>query len=377
LTLRPLEAAAGFPIGTDETSTFTITPTDSDPLEALIDVVTGVLTRGPTYVAFSGGRDSSAVLATTTLAARRLGLPDPVPITQRFIDIPSTEEDSWQQAVVDRLGLGRWEVIEIGAELDLLGEVARDALLTHGVMWPPNSYFLVPMLQRARGGTLMTGFDGDGIFGSWRWQRAQAVLHRRVRPVPRDAARVGLALAPPWARRVLMPELSLARATPWLRPAAQAELDHRLRRDAAAEPRRWPSRLALQRRARIESFAIHAYDVLAASRQMAIANPILDGRFVSALACAGGPAGFGDRNAVMRAVFGSVLPETVLSRRSKAEFGRAIWRTQARAFIEQWDGTGIDADRVDADRLRQAWRAPSPLYGSISLLHGAWLAQQA
>ncbi len=169
----------------------------------------------------------------------------------------------------------------------------------------------------------------------------------------------------------------LAGATPWLRPAAQTELNERLRRDAAAEPRRWPGRLALQRRARWVHFATHSYQALAAPRQVTIANPILDHRFISALACAGGPAGFGDRNAVMRAVFGSILPETVLSRRSKAEFGPAIWRTEARAFAEKWDGTGIDTGRVDPDPLRQVWNTPSPLYGSISLLHSAWLAQHA
>ncbi len=374
LTLGPLEAAAGFPIGADQTSTFAITRTDRGPLETLVEVLTEILARGPTYVAFSGGRDSSALLAATALAARRHGLPDPIPITQRFTDVPSTTEDGWQQAVVDHLGLRRWEVIEIEEELDLLGDIARTALLTHGLLWPPNSYFLVPMLERARGGTLMTGVDGDGIFGNWRWHRAQAVLHRRVRPAPRDAARIALAVAPPSARRILMPKLALARATPWLRPDAQAELDQRLRRDAAAEPRRWQGRLVMQRRSRWLRFAEHAYDALAAPRQVAIANPILDERFVSALACAGGSAGFGDRNAVMRAVFGPILPETVLSRRSKAEFGAAIWRTEARAFAERWNETGVDTERVDPERLRQAWAAPSPLYGSITLLHSAWLA---
>ncbi len=191
LTLEPLEAAAGFPIGTEATSRFAITPTDREPLEALIDVAAEILARGPTYVAFSGGRDSSAVLAATVVAARRHGLPDPIPITQRFTDAPSTEEDSWQQSVVDRLGLTRWEVIEIAEELDLLGQIARSALLAHGLMWPPNSYFLVPMLERAHSGTLMTGIDGDGIFGAWRWHRAQAcpAPSRATRPARRRAGR--------------------------------------------------------------------------------------------------------------------------------------------------------------------------------------------
>jgi hypothetical protein len=111
LPLRPLEAAAGLALGLDERSTFTIYPTDLDPLEALIAATGEVVTAGPAYVSFSGGRDSSAVLAAATVAARRQGVPDPIPITQRFAGVASTEEASWQEMVVDHLGLTRWELI--------------------------------------------------------------------------------------------------------------------------------------------------------------------------------------------------------------------------------------------------------------------------
>jgi len=98
---------------------------------------------------------------------------------------------------------------------------------------------------------------------------------------------------------------------------------------------------------------------------------------VSALARAGGAAGIGDRTALMRAVFARALPEALLARRGKAEFGRAVWQTQARAFAESWDGTGVDLRFIDPARLRSAWRAENPLFGSILPLHMAWLAGQA
>ena len=96
----------------------------------------------------------------------------------------STEETEWQELVVDHLGITRWDVIEIGDELDLLGPIAQRSLRRHGLLWPPNAFFHGPMLERARGARLVTGFDGDGVLGSWRWARAQSVLSRRVRPVP-------------------------------------------------------------------------------------------------------------------------------------------------------------------------------------------------
>src|SRR5215212_1324990 len=54
------------------------------PLEALEEAVLPALTQPPCLVSFSGGRDSSSVLAAATRAARREGLPAPVPVTLRI-----------------------------------------------------------------------------------------------------------------------------------------------------------------------------------------------------------------------------------------------------------------------------------------------------
>ena len=59
------------------------------------------------------------------------------------------------------LRLPDWERIEISNELELLGPVSGPVLRRHGVLWPPFSYIHVPILGRARGGTVLTGAGGD------------------------------------------------------------------------------------------------------------------------------------------------------------------------------------------------------------------------
>ena len=87
------------------------------------------LVDGPCYVTFSGGRDSSAVLAAATALARREGHALPIPVTRVYPDLPDTDESDWQRAVVDHLGLTEWVRLELrDGESDLLGAAARDAL---------------------------------------------------------------------------------------------------------------------------------------------------------------------------------------------------------------------------------------------------------
>jgi asparagine synthase (glutamine-hydrolysing) len=124
------------------------------------------LSRPPCKVAFSGGRDSSAILAIATYVARRHGLHDPIPLTFRYEEYPRTWEDEWQELMVRHLDIRDWEIVAIRAEFDVLGPTARDTLHRHGLFWPPNSYTMMPMFQAARGGSLLTGRGGDEVFHS-------------------------------------------------------------------------------------------------------------------------------------------------------------------------------------------------------------------
>ena len=299
-----------------------------------------------------------------------------LPVTLRFPGVATTEESRWQELVISHLRVRDWDRIVIGDELDLLGSVARSALRTHGLLWPPNAYLHVPILERARGGCLLTGLDGDGLLGDWRWARARSVLHGRVRPEARDLLRVGLALAPPRARQRWMRPHVLS-AVPWLRPEARVELASVARTDAAREPRRWDRRIAYYSQRRYLHLTVRSLELLAFSRAVRVRHPLLAPAFLAALARDGGAAGYGDRAAAMEALFGDLLPRELVRRRGKAEFGRALWKAEARAFAESWDESGVDRELVDPERLRAAWRLPSPRFGANTLLQQAWLTTQA
>jgi asparagine synthase (glutamine-hydrolysing) len=380
LPLRRLERAVGIVFGHDpaaDAAPLDGAPAEAavTPVEALSEVIRGALLREPCVVSFSGGRDSSAVLALATAVAREAGLAEPVPVTLRFAGVESTEESGWQQLVIDHLGLREWEIVTVGEELDLLGPIARRTLRTHGLLWPVNAYVHVPVFERAQGGSALTGFDGDGLFGGWRWARAQQVLGGHARPVLRDARRVALACAPAPVRAPFM-RPALAHGAPWLRPVGRLRLTLTARLEAAFEPRRWDDRVAYYARWRLLRVAAHSLDAIAAAHDAVAVNPLLAPRFLAALARAGGGSGFADRGTAMSALFGGLLPPAVIDRSTKAEFGAAIWRTGARAFARAWDGTGVDRELVDEGRLRAAWQATSPLFGSATLLHAAWLNSQ-
>jgi asparagine synthase (glutamine-hydrolysing) len=373
LVLSPLERATGLAIGEVDHAVDWPPPDGLSARAVLEEILLSALIAGPVAVSFSGGRDSSAVLATATAVARRHGLPLPVPVTLRFPGVASTEESAWQELVVRHLGLREWQRIEIDQELDLLGDLACDALRRHGLMWPPNAYFHAPVFRAAEGGCVLTGFDGDGLLGGWRWGRLQAVGRGQARPRPGDPARIGFALAPRPVRRLAQGLLTLP-PIGWLRPDAQREFSRVWRTRLVSEPRRWDRRLEWYSRWRFLELPVHSLGLIAADHRSQVVSPLADQRFIAALARDGGAAGFGNRSGVMRALFGDLLPEALIERRGKGEFGRAIWRDRARGFAARWDGRGVDGAMVDADRLRTAWRADNPVFGSALLLQAAWLA---
>ncbi len=340
---------------------------------ALEEAIRPHLSSRPCLVSFSGGRDSSAVLAVATHVARRHGLPLPVPVTIRYRGAADADESAWQELVVNHLGLNDWVRIDVDDELDYLGPVATQVLRRHGLMWPPSFHYHQPMLAHASGGVLLTGHDGDAVFGHWRWARLTAVRRRTRRPTSRDIARLALAYAPTrvrrWASREPLP-LS------WLRPEAAARVEGAWAAERAGHPARWDR--WLQRLARHRSLALGLWklDVIARDCAARAVNPLLDPRFLAALARTGGRAGLGERSAVMTALFADLLPAEVLLRSDKARLGGGYWRSHSKAFVAEWDGHGIDEDLVDRQALREVLTSPTarPRSGAVAVLQGAWLA---
>lgn len=375
--LTPLEVASGIVFGGEPT------PRRLDgrgpgrsPLAALEAAVLPALERGPCLVSFSGGRDSSAVLALAVSVARREGLPLPVPATNRFPSAPRTDESDWQELVITHLGLDDWVRLEHDDELDAVGPVATRILRRHGLLWPFNVHFQDPLLEAAAGGSLLTGVGGDEVFGGSRWARAAAVLSGRVRPVPRDVLCVGLALAPAPVRAAF---LRRRHQLPygWLRPEARRTATRLWAALAAREPLRLGSRLEWWRGHRYVSLGCRALELVARDHDVIVVHPFADGGFLSALARDPEFGRISSRRVAMESVLGALLPPELYGRKTKATFDDVFWNRHARAFAASWEGDGVPDDLVDVQALRETWSGHPADPHTLTLLQAAWLARES
>lgn len=373
LQLTPLEASANVVVGHLGRAPPLPAPRGG-ALESLEAAVLPALQRPPCIVSFSGGRDSSVILAVATRVARREGLEVPIPVTWRFPDAPDSDESSWQELVIRHLALEDWHRHTVAHELELLGPVARQALLAHGLLYPCNQHAHAPLLELARGGSLLTGVAGDELFGEWRWSRIASVLAGRKAPRPRDVLRVGFALAP----HALQLELERRRdplPLPWLKPPARRAMQNAVCSDILKEPLRWRERIETWARRRHLAVLLKHFRRLADDADVCAVHPFVDRRFLAALAHDGGPPGFGNRTEALRSLFGGLLPEPVLSRSHKAEFANVFWGPSTRSFVEGWTGGGVPDDLVDSSDLKRGWSAERPNSHSGLLLQAAWLAE--
>ena len=124
--IAPLELASGMVRGTDpDVGPLPTVDPGLTARAAFQDVMRRALSRPPCVVSFSGGRDSSAVLALAAHVARQDGLPLPIPVSQRFPESADPNEDEWQELVVRHLGLPDWVRSSFTDELDSIGPYAR------------------------------------------------------------------------------------------------------------------------------------------------------------------------------------------------------------------------------------------------------------
>ncbi len=141
------------------------------PLQALEDALERALRVPPCLLAFSGGRDSSLVLAVAVDVARRRGLPAPVAVTERFPRDDASDEHRWQELVVRHLALEEWVRLDATAAVDLLGEVAVTSLRRFGLLWPPlahtRAWFVAELLGGRRSASATTPAVVDCFAGPW------------------------------------------------------------------------------------------------------------------------------------------------------------------------------------------------------------------
>jgi asparagine synthase (glutamine-hydrolysing) len=119
--VTPFEVATGWLTGEDSGALAQRQGIGSpSPIETLESLLEPALAWPPCVVAFSGGRDSSVVLAVTTWLAH---------------------EERWREIAIGHIGVANWEKISVGDEADLLGPVGTEGLRRHGLLWPMRRLF--------------------------------------------------------------------------------------------------------------------------------------------------------------------------------------------------------------------------------------------
>lgn len=342
------------------------------PREVLEELLRQALAHEPCHVCFSGGRDSSALLALATHVARRDGLPEPVPLTARYPGCPAADENDWQELVIGHLGLRDWTTFDVTDEGDVLGEAACEVLRRFGVTGLAPAHTLLLHARCAGGGSMVTGTGGDEVFAPGVYRRQSFRLLARTRPrrrVPWELAFNALPLA---ARRRIEARWTPIPHLAWLRPDAQRQVVQRGRRSMrlttsyAADVLHMIDTRGYERVCAVLS-------ALAGWAGVTLVEPFFDPRFMRALALETPEGGYVDRTDALEALFGDLLPATILRRTSKASFNEVLMGPRARSFVRHWDGSGIDAAIADPVALKAAWEAPHPDVRSLSALQQAWL----
>ena len=338
------------------------------PRSALEAALLPALQDGTCFVAFSGGRDSSSVLAVAVDVARRHALREPIALTLRYPALPETDERRWQESVVRHIGVKDWEVLDLTCENGLTGPHAAELLRTGGPYFPFAAHTSMPLARLAAEGVVLTGEGGDLVLAPGRTWALSNVLERRgrVEPVAWRSVAEGLA---PARRRAQRAGRAAAEARPWLTVEGRALARRAAAGEAREEPLGWAA--ALRRTAQLRALRRGLATLGRVYRfgGAEVKHPLLDAGFLVALGARYGFLGPLSRGRVVADLAGDLLPPDLSFRRDKSDFTRALVTRDVRAVVDEWDGlVGVDLNLVAADRLRIEWQKPRPSANSLQLL---------
>jgi hypothetical protein len=381
----PLEIASGYILGpVDDGAAIAPdppeTPPDRAPRQVLEQILEEALHSPPCVVQFSGGRDSSLLLAVATAVARREGLPAPIACSFRYEGEPSTDESSWQELVIRHLGVEHWERLSVGERYDMVGDLAQQFLLEHGLVFPATMYNNTLPMALARGGSLISGEGGDEILGYRRSRIVRKLLHDpRLILHRQEAKEAALHLGPRPLRKAawrhVIRRLVYTDQHMYLRPEVVEHMLDLLSSDLTSEPFMHSASLSWHLRQRAVVKYQEARAAFAAEHGSRHFDPLLEPRFVASYARAVRPLGLLTRTEAMKLLVGDLLPDAVLGRTSKALFNRGFLTNVSRDFAMSWTGRGVDTDLVDPEILRAAWLSDWPPAQSFLLLQAAWLEE--
>lgn len=382
--LRPLDIATGMPLGAVGTPPrpHSLPPRrcGDSARTALEDALRRSLEKAPCLIAFSGGRDSSVLLALATHVARRDGLSLPVAHTLRFSAANAAIEDEWQREVIRRVGPGVEWVRDEAEDLGFLGGVARTMLTAGGSYFPSNAHAISPSCAKATGGAVVLGVDGDGLLSTWRWQRAARLRSQSRRRWRADSlAVVGLARSPAWVKRGWHRRHDVPDRT-WLSKRGSEQFAKAVAIERASEPTSWSARVSWFARRRYLALSRRSFDMLERRHDVRVDLPLLDERFLACLAAEWDPYRHVNRATTYRAIVGDLLPASVLERTSKAEFSQVFWdeetKERCRGLASVLGGDTALAALVDSGRLDAMWQHHPAPNGTELLAQRAWSMQE-
>ena len=375
LDLDAMDLACGMMIGSEpECEGFAIPFQNEHPLTAIEAIVLKGLQCPPCLVSFSGGRDSSALLAVAVELSRREGLAPPIPITARFT-AEETHEEEWQDLVISHLEVSDWIKVDIGDELDLLGPAGTGFLLRHGLRYPQNTHFLDPLFREAAGGSLVTGTGGDELFETHRWGRAAMVISRTVPVQSSDLLVLGAAFSPrPIRARLhhrgddIIPE--------WMLPAGRRSLLRRFHKWLGADRVAYDQHLKWWSQSRYLRHGRQSFDLLASDHHVQLLAPFCNDRVIAALAADRDGVGFLTRTDAMKTLFGDLLPSMATERRTKATFLSPLVGPKTREYAIRADPLDlVRTDWVSTSALQTAWQRKEVDVRSLPALQMCWLAE--
>lgn len=351
---------------------------DLDPVRALRGALRPALQREPCVVAFSGGRDSSLLLALAADLAAREGYAPPIALTLRYPNDVHADESSWQHRVVTHLhGRGlRFEWVRRGitTELDLIGPLMAPVLRAHGgPVYPAALANTIVLTEHAAGGSLVTGNGGDEVLGDHRAAVLRAVLRRRAGGLTRGEWTLVAASGAPAPLRYLLARRAVIDAR-WLRAPHRRAAAHAAALRWARQSLRWDRSVLAARASRAVAVGERTRAVVARGNDCALVDPLADDQFIVSYAAFGGHWRGLPRTAGTTLLADGLLPDAVLRRTDKASFNASRFGAPSRGFARAWDGTGCDEARIDPDALRAAWLSEQPPAGTALLLQQAWLA---
>ena len=356
--LEPIEFASGVVLGNDE-SIPEPPHLRISPRAALERVIVSALNKPPCGVSFSGGRDSSGVLAAAAEAARKFELPLPIAVTLRFAGVEGSDESSFQEMVVRHLELSEWVVLTPGDTLDVTGELATSLTHRHGLLYPPNIHSHAPIFEALSGGTVLTGVGGDEMLEANSNRELAAMLRGRRLP--------SQVLLRQLIKRYFLPERVRSqirrdheRLFPWLVPEARHDLIEQIV-DWLEKDYLWADKqlTSLTYRMRYIHRAKTDMARLGADYEVDVVHPYLDPGFVGSIAARIGRVGPESRTEVMESVYGDLLPPELLRRGTKASFDGVFWTSLAQ---ESSQSLPVDLlpDLVDRAALLEFWRSDQP-----------------